>query len=244
MHTIRRLAFALVLVPASLQAQFPPAATRNVKALPRDISVRALIDTMKSFTRALGVRCTYCHVGSEGMDLGQYDFVSDDKPAKVKARQMIAMVTAINGEYLSDLDNRRQPAIAVTCITCHRGVTEPRPVQQVVLSAYTAAGADSAITAYRALRTRYYGRAAFDFGEVPLVDVGDAIAESGKAADALRIYRLNTELLPGSGFAHRSLGGAALAAGDTASAIAAYEKALALNARDQQSIDVLAKIRH
>ena len=43
-------------------------------------------------------------------------------------------------------------------------------------------------------RTRYYGRAAYDFGEVPLADVGAALRARGKTADALRFYVLNTEL--------------------------------------------------
>src|SRR5690348_17587238 len=39
-------------------AQFPPRELKNLKVFPKDIAVRALLDTMGSFTRALGVRCT------------------------------------------------------------------------------------------------------------------------------------------------------------------------------------------
>jgi hypothetical protein len=42
--------------------------------LPADMAVRALIDTMAGFTRASGVRYTYCHVGNEGEPLTSYDF--------------------------------------------------------------------------------------------------------------------------------------------------------------------------
>ena len=91
----------LALLGASnLSAQFPPARTKNLKVLPTDMPVREVIDTMRSFTRALGVRCTYCHIGEEGQDLAQYDFESDEKPPKLKAREMLRMVAAINGEHL------------------------------------------------------------------------------------------------------------------------------------------------
>ena len=232
----------VVLAAHSAQAQFPPQKLQNLKVFPKDIPVRALIDTMRSFTRALGVRCTYCHVGKEGEPLSSFDFPSDDKQTKTKAREMLRMVGAINTEYLTKLPDRRTPAISVACTTCHRGVAEPRPIQQIVLNAYDAAGADSAESVYRALRTRYFGRAAYDFGEVSLADVGDALRARGKTADALRFYLLNTELTPNSAFAFRQAADAQLAAGDTASAIRSYQRALAINPNDRQVKGTLEKL--
>jgi hypothetical protein len=56
---------------------------------------------MRYFTRALGVRCEYCHVsGKEPNDLAAYDFKSDEKPTKVKARTMLKMAAAINKDHL------------------------------------------------------------------------------------------------------------------------------------------------
>jgi hypothetical protein len=71
---------------------------------------------------------------------------------------MLRMVNAINSDNLSALVERREPRIAVICATCHRGVVEPRPLQQILLTAYDAAGADSAEHTYRNLRQRHYGR--------------------------------------------------------------------------------------
>src|SRR5690242_15627824 len=101
---MRRLSIVLTLLATVLatrvaQAQFPPQKLQNLKVFPKDIPVRALLDTMGSFTRALGVRCTYCHVGEEGQPLSTFDFASDDKPTKNKAREMLRMVGAINGDY-------------------------------------------------------------------------------------------------------------------------------------------------
>lgn len=99
---------ALFLMPAfavepqaaqALQAAPSPPPFQNLQVLPEDIPRQELIDTMKGFTRALGVRCNHCHVG-EGDDFSQYDFPSDAKHEKRAARVMIEMVRAINSEYL------------------------------------------------------------------------------------------------------------------------------------------------
>jgi tetratricopeptide (TPR) repeat protein len=233
---------ASLFVTQPAHAQFPPQKLENLKVFPKDIPVRALLDTMGSFTRALGVRCTYCHVGEEGRPLSSFNFPSDDKPEKTKAREMLRMVGAINGDYLAKVENRRTPPIVVACATCHRGVTEPRPLQQVVLNAYDAAGADSAEALYRALRTRYYGRAAYDFGEVPLADVGAVLGSRGKTADALRFYLLNTEMSPTSAFAFRAAAEAQLAAGDTAAAVRSFQQALTINPNDRRTKGILDRL--
>jgi hypothetical protein len=223
--------------------QFPPERLENLKAFPPDISVRALLDTMATFTRALGVRCTYCHLGRESDPLSTYDFKSDEKPQKVKAREMLRMVAAINSEHLGRLSVRRQPPVVVTCATCHRGVAEPRPLQQVLLLAYDRFGIDSAEAVYRRLRDRYYGAAAYDFGEVPLADVATTLRRRGSPADGLRFNLLNTEFVPRSGFAHRQAAEGHLVLGDSAAAMASLERALVINANDQQARQRLDALR-
>ncbi len=242
MNRIALLVVTLLTLTSPAAAQFPPDSLKNLQVLPEDLSVRAVIDTMRSFADALGVRCSYCHVGREGEPLSSFDFVADKKPEKERARAMLQMVAAINTQHLAKLPDRRSPTIAVTCFTCHRGVAEPRPIQQVVLTAYDAAGADSAIALYRALRERYYGRAAYDFGQVPLVDVAQALRGRDRVADAVRFYKLNVELQPTSGFALRQAADGMLAAGDTAGARSSLEKALALNANDPQAKRMLERL--
>ena len=230
---------ALVMLPAAALAQQPGQLPKpkNLKVFPKDIPVRALLDTMRTFTAALGVRCTYCHVEKPAVAAGErpeMDFAADTKAEKLKARVMLRMVSNINNEQLAKLESRRQPPVVVSCATCHRGVSVPRPLQQVVLMAYDSSGADSAIAAYRALRTQYYGRASYDFGDAPLAEVGSALRARQKFADAVRFYLLNTEYSPNSPFAFRAAGEGQLAAGDTVAAIASFEHAMTLNPRDQQ----------
>jgi hypothetical protein len=107
----------------------PPAMTfadpphKNLKVLPVDISRQQLISTMKFFSQSLGVRCTYCHVGTEGQPPSTFDFPSDAKDKKATARAMMAMVAALNAKTLPAATGL--PDAKVTCFTCHRGSTKP-----------------------------------------------------------------------------------------------------------------------
>jgi cytochrome c peroxidase len=113
---------------AAAQTATPPAAPfavppyKNLKILPKDISRADLLNTMKFFTRSLGVRCTNCHVGEEGKPLSTFDFVSDAKKDKVTARKMLAMVHRINEQ---DFGITEFSKVKVTCFTCHRGAKKP-----------------------------------------------------------------------------------------------------------------------
>jgi tetratricopeptide (TPR) repeat protein len=249
---MRRLVLAVLVAVASgsltapTAAQtpaFPPAKLTNLKFFPKDIPVRALLDTMRGFTRALGVRCAYCHVARDTAELASYDFASDDKATKRKARVMLGMAADINHKYLTKLPERVTPAASVTCVTCHRGVSVPRPIEQIVEAAYAGGGADSAEAAYRALRQRYYGRSAYDFGETPLAEVAGDLRSQGKLADAVRLYVLNTTFLPTSAFAHRQAAAGYLAAGDTAQAVSYFQKALTIDPSDRQARQALQRLR-
>jgi len=152
------------------------------------------------------------------------------------------MVRAINGDLLPDIEQLNDP-MQVGCMTCHRGVSEPRPLQQIVLAAYDRGGADSAEATYRALRQRYHGRSAYDFGETSLAGVGAELRRRDKLADAVRFHRLNIEMLPSSGFAHRQAAEAELATGDTAAARATLQRALTIDSTDAQARRALEAIR-
>jgi hypothetical protein len=222
------LVAALLLTAAPLKAQgrFPPDSLVNLKYFPKTIAVRDLLDSMRFFTFALGVRCNYCHVAREGMPLDSFNFRSDDKRTKRTARVMLDMVHHINMEHLMEVPERPVPNVQVTCVTCHRGV--PRPVALWTLIAATAreSGLDSAVKAYRGLRDRYYGRAAYDFGEASLTAAAEELRGQGRFDDAIGILRLNAEVFPNSGQVLYWLGETFLAKGDTAGAVANYRQAL------------------
>lgn len=219
---------ALAATPAALTAQFPPDSLINLRVLPEDIAFRDLMDTMRGFTRSLGVRCSHCHVGEEGQPLAEYDFAADDEPLKLRARAMLRMVQAINGEHLAALDDRNDPPVAVQCFTCHRGARVPRTLQAELRIAYDEDGVDALLARYHTLREQYYGRATYDFGPTPLADVGAALLDSD-APSAIEVLRLNVAQFPDSWRTHFDLGGALQGTGDRAGAIAAYRWSLELN---------------
>jgi hypothetical protein len=223
------LACAAILgaaAPARAQGRFPPDSLVNLKYFPRTIAVRALIDSMRFFTSALGVRCQFCHVGREGMPLDSFNFRSDSLRTKRAARVMLDMVHHINMEHLADVPDRPEPHVVVTCATCHRGVSRPFDLATVMLQTARQSGLDSAVRAYRALRERYYGRAAYDFGEPSLNSAAEGLLGDRRFDDGLAMLRLNAEFFPNSLQIPTRMGEALLMKGDTAGAVASYRQAL------------------
>jgi tetratricopeptide (TPR) repeat protein len=161
------------------------------------------------------------------MPLGQFDFAKDEKRTKLTARQMMRMVEEIN-RRLDTLPEHAQMTshVEVTCQTCHRGVSRPMPLEQLIQETATSASPDSAVRAYRALRERYYGRAAYDFGEPTLDVAAFRLARAGKYDEAFAILRLNEEQYPGSSNLSTFKGNINLMKGDTAAAIAAFREAV------------------
>lgn len=237
MKTIMRGLLAL-LVPSVIAAQgpgkFPPDSLVNVQVIPKTLPVPQVIGMMRNYTSWLGVRCQFCHVGEEGMPLDRFDFPSDQKRNKLVARQMMRMVGEINSR-LDTLPGRPNPALTVTCMTCHRGIARPVPLSTLIADATTTAGADSALRAYRALRTRYHGRDAYDFGESSLSIAAFRTGRAGKVDDALALLALNEELFPGSSGMYVFRGNITLMKADTAGAAAAYREAIRLDPQNQEA---------
>lgn len=110
--------------PPARQEFVWPARITNARVLPADIGSERLRMTMVGFSRALGVRCQFCHVGQEGQPLSSFDFVTDANPHKDVARGMLRMTRRLNETDLAELLGASQ-APRVTCFTCHRGSTTP-----------------------------------------------------------------------------------------------------------------------
>ena len=229
---ITRLVLAALVLcasgaPAQAPGRFPPDSLVNVKVIPKNTPVMQVVGMMRNVTGALGVRCQFCHVGQEGMPLAQFDFAKDEKRTKLTARQMMRMVEDINRRLDTLPEHEKMTShVEVTCATCHRGVSRPIPLEQVILETAQTAGADSAGRVYRALRERYYGRAAYDFGEPTLNIAAFRLGRAGKYDEAFAILRLNEEQFPASSNLATFRGNITLMKGDTAGAIAAFREAI------------------
>ncbi|HEX6372730.1 MAG TPA: c-type cytochrome [Longimicrobium sp.] len=239
----RKSVFRTVLLLAALsacvgQASRPspsgPAAAaqqgehKNLQVLPDSISHDALIAVMRNFTTSLGVRCTHCHVPYDAARPDSLDFASDDKETKDVARGMMRMVRSINGDLMPEIDELGDSRMQVTCMTCHRGAPRPLMLEDTLITVARARGADSAVAAYRALRTQHYGRFTYDFGERPLNTLAARLAAEGRQADARRMLELNAEQFPSSAGAAFELGRALEALGERDRAIEQYRRALTL----------------
>jgi hypothetical protein len=237
------VAFALLLAPPALFSQppgrWPPDSLVNLQVFPRTTPVMEVIGAMRNATFALGVRCQFCHVGEEGMPLERFDFASDEKRTKLVARQMMRMVQEIN-RRLDTLPGRAAGGLEVSCATCHRGVTRPQPLSTLIADAALAAGSDSAARAYHALRERFHGRDAYDFGEGSLNTAAFRLGRAGKYDDAFALLRLNEEMFPKSSGMYVFRGNINLMKGDTTAAEAAFREALA---RDPSNNEARGRLR-
>jgi hypothetical protein len=221
---------------AQAPGHWPPDSLVNTKVFPHATPVMQVVGAMRNITGALGVRCQFCHVGEEGMPLERFDFAKDEKRTKLVARQMMLMVQEIN-RRLDTLPEHGHagPNLQVTCATCHRGVSRPAPLATLMEETATAAGADSATRLYRALRERYYGRDAYDFGESSLNIAAFRLGRANKFDDAFALLRLNEELFPGSSGMYVFRGNISLMKSDTAAAVTAFREAVRRDSTNQEA---------
>jgi photosynthetic reaction center cytochrome c subunit len=187
-------ALSLTSTPALWPQNVPPAASsvpggpaekvyKNIQVL-KGVPFEQLIPSMQFISASLGVECGFCHV--------QNHFESDEKKPKQTARKMIQMMMAINQSHF---DNHQ----AVTCNTCHHGMSRPLSVpsvsegparlrppasseeqlapnlpnpQQVIAKYVDALGGSKAIEALKTLVEK--GQAEFGGGQVPVEIVTDS----------------------------------------------------------------------
>jgi tetratricopeptide (TPR) repeat protein len=223
-------------------AQVPDEFT-NLKVLHKDATKAELLETMKSFTQALGVRCEFCHVGEAGRPLSEFDFASDDKETKRTARVMMQMVQSINNDYVSKVDSGGTHDRWVSCATCHRGHEQPETIREAMDRAYDEGGIAKLLSSYRELREQYYGGAGYDFRENPLVGFATELAARGKPEEAVQVLEMDAEFFPNSANPYLFQSFIKMEAGDTEGAIELVTKALQVEPDNQRAKMMLERLR-
>lgn len=256
--SIAVFAFATPLVLTAQGGRGGGEPPKNLQVLPKDMPRNQVTALMRTFAMGLGVRCEHCHAaapaaatpdtaaaGRGGRGGGpQLDYSLDDKETKKIAREMIKMVNDINGKYLPLTGRTFTDLTRVTCETCHHGLAKPRTLRAALTEAVEAKGADSAIALYRALRLRYFGSAAYDFSEPTLSEAGNQIAQNPANRQAgVAILKLNLEFFPQSVPTLQNLASVSVAAGDTAGAVDALNKALAIQPENNQLRNMLQRLK-
>jgi photosynthetic reaction center cytochrome c subunit len=236
----------------------------NLQVLPKDTPQQEVLALMQQFTQALGVQCVYCHVlaapepppdledappppaAGRGRGRGQgpppMNYSADERPQKATARVMLRLVNDINATLQAKVAKPSSELVAVQCATCHRGVTNPQQLADILSQAMRTKGESAAVGIYRDLRQRYAATQAYDFREPVLLSLAQQSLAAAKPDDALAWARLNLELYPRSVGSYLALADAHTRKRDRNAALADLEKALELdpvNVQAKSQIELL-----
>jgi len=233
----------LLTLPARAQDKWTwPDKPKNLQVFPKDWSGTRLRPVMVGFTRALGVRCSYCHKGEEGKPLSTYDFASDENPNKNRAREMYKMLGDIT-DHLKKIQPSGDKPVNMWCHTCHHGRPRPMTLDEELAEQYRTKGLKAALDDYAELKKKFYGRAAYDFGEGSLNVFGYELLEGKDNAGAIQIFKLNAETYPESANVWDSLAEAYMKFGDPQNAQFNYEKALTLDPANENAKEMVKKLK-
>jgi hypothetical protein len=243
----RRLTCAVIVavvaavVSSRASAQIPEK-FENLQVLPAGIARDSLVQIMRGFSFALGVRCQHCHAGGDGVSFAGVSFASDDKQAKRTARFMLRMVDSLNRIVLAALPGRSDPPVVMQCVTCHRGLSKPTTLETTLMKTIEQSGVDSAIKQYRGLRERTAINGYFDFTEWRVNELARSLVMANKISDAIAIMEMNAEFNPRSVTIPFELGGLYQRQGNRDKAVAAFQKVLELQPQNQQARQRLTEL--
>jgi tetratricopeptide (TPR) repeat protein len=246
LRILSSIAFLAVVFTATSRAQQDqwswPEKPKNLQVLNKDWPGSRLSPVMRGFTRALGVRCSYCHAGQEGKPLSTYDFASDENPNKNRAREMLRMLGSVN-DHLKKIEPSGDQRVNMWCHTCHRGRPRPMTLEEELGEQYRMKGVDSALTHYQDLKKNYSEKGAYDFSQRSLNTFGYEVLEKKDTAAAVRVFALNAKTFQKSANAWNSLAEAYMKTGDMKMAKRHYEKSLKLDPKNESARENLKKIR-
>ena len=236
------MAAALLMFAAAAFAQMPSQeeAPKNLKVLPKDWTRQQVIQVMQNFTAALGVGCDHCHVEKEG---APPDFASDDKKEKDQARAMMKISQDLNARLPKDLNEEANEVTRIGCITCHRGVTEPKQIGEILAKTSAEKGFSAATAQYNDLKSKYYGAQAYDFSETGLIATARSLIQQNRNDEAIQFLQLNLQLFPKSVASYLTMAQAQLVKKDNAGAIASLEKALEIDPRNRLVERMLGQLK-
>jgi tetratricopeptide (TPR) repeat protein len=220
------VAAALLLVVGVAFAQAPaqPEKPKNLKVLPKDWSREQVVAVMQNFTAALGVGCNFCHVINQGQ------------------RAMMKIATDLNANLPKALGTEPKDTTRIGCITCHRGVPEPKQLGEILAKTSAEKGFPAAAAQYDELKGKYYGAQAYDFTDQGLIATATPLRAT-RTDEAIQFLNLGLQKFPQSAPTYVALAQAQEVKKDTKGAIASLEKALAIDPKNAQATRLLGELK-
>lgn len=132
-------------------------------------------------------------------------------------------------------------ALASGILSILHGVAPAQPRKSLADELRSVEGNGAAIVArYRELRRQKPDE--YDFREPELNTLGYSLLQTGRAADAVEVFKLNVEMFPQSSNAYDSLGEAYAAAGNKELALTNYRKSLELDPKNTNAREFIARL--
>jgi len=138
-----------------------------------------------------------------------------------------------------------KPAAEITrvgCITCHRGVPQPKQLSEILAKTSAEKGFAAASAQYMDLKSKYYGAQAYDFSEAGLIATARPLIQT-RTDEALQFLNLNLQQFPRSAGTYVLMAQAQVAKKDNAAAVASLEKALEIDPQNGQARRMLGQLK-
>jgi CubicO group peptidase (beta-lactamase class C family) len=154
----------------------------------------------------------------------------------------IAVVWMTNADWLPNTGAVTRAALDVALGLEPASLNGKRSIGQAMVSAYQGHGIDAAIEAYETLKKRRPD--VYNFGVGQLNGVGRYLLGKGHTKDAIRILLMNAGEYPESANTFDALGEAYEKDGERELAVANYEKAVHLDAKQAHAAEALKRLKN
>jgi Flp pilus assembly protein TadD len=134
--------------------------------------------------------------------------------------------------------------LATGVMSVLRGIPPRQPrasIGELVVTTLEKSSVAEAIARYRTLKATKAD--AYDFSASELNNAGYLLLRSGRAPDAIEVFKLNVEMFPADANTYDSLGEAYLTSGNKELAITNYRRSVELDPANTNAVDALKKLQ-
>jgi len=156
---------------------------------------------------------------------------------------MMKIAQDLNARLPKDLGVPAEDLTRIGCITCHRGVPEPKQIGEILSKTSKDKGFAAASAQYTELKTKYYGAQAYDFAESGLIATARPLIQQNRNDEAIQFLQLNLTMFPKSAASWVTIAQAQQGKKDNAAALAAVQKALEIDPKNAAATRMLGQLQ-